>query len=143
MTRSPTSKTVLRFLPHLGLLLAVIAVVLLALVPISWRGGWWPYRFSLLSLMAYSAYFGIATVSVSVPALVISGLGRRGIAVAMLAFAAGGLTAYVPWHYRALATRSPTDDRSGRSRSAARCVSCSAFRSYRATRRRGPALGRR
>jgi uncharacterized membrane protein len=56
----------------LGLPLAVIAVVLLALVPIGWRGGWWPYRFSLLSLMGYSAYFGIAAVIVSVLALVIS-----------------------------------------------------------------------
>jgi hypothetical protein len=67
-----SARTVLRFLPHLGLLLAIIAVVLLALVPIGWRGGWWPYRFSLLSLMSYSAYFGIAAVIVSVLALVIS-----------------------------------------------------------------------
>jgi hypothetical protein len=52
-----SARTVLRFVPHLGLLLAVIAVVLLALVPIGWHGGWWPYRFSLLGLMAYSADF--------------------------------------------------------------------------------------
>jgi len=106
---------VLRFVPHLGLLLAVIAVVLLALVPIGWRGGWWPYRFSLLSLMAYSAYFGIAAVIVSVLALAFSvfgysAIGRRGIAVAILALAAGGLTAYVPWHYRALARSVPPID---------------------------------
>ena len=111
-TSSGSARTVLRFLPHLGLLLAVIAVLLLALVPIGWRGGWWPYRFSLLSLMAYSAYFGIAAVIVSVLALVISvfgrsAIGRRGIAVAILALAAGGLTAYVPWHYRALARSVP------------------------------------
>src|SRR6266478_59720 len=102
------ARTVLRFVPHLGLLLAVIAVVLLALVPIGWRGGWWPYRFSLLSLMAYSAYFGIAAVIFSVLALAISvfgrsAIGRGGIAIAILALAAGGLTSYVPWHYRALA----------------------------------------
>jgi hypothetical protein len=101
--------------PRLGLLLAVIAVELLALVPIGWRGGWRPYRFSLLSLMAYSAYFGIAAVIVSVLALVISvfgrsAIGRRGFAVAILALAAGGLTAYVPWHYRALARSVPPID---------------------------------
>ena len=97
---SGSARTVLRFAPRLGLLLAIIAVVLLALAPIGWRGGWWPYRFSLLSLMGYSAYFGIAAVIVSVLALVISfvgrsAIGRRGIAVAILALAAGGLTAYV------------------------------------------------
>jgi len=106
---------VLRFLPHLGLLLAIIAVVLLALVPIGWRDGWWPYRFSLLSLMSYSAYFGIAAVIVSVLALVISvfdrsAIGRRGIAIAILALAAGGLAAYVPWHYRAVARSVPPID---------------------------------
>ena len=41
-------------------------------VPIGWRFGWWPYRFSLLSLMGYSAYFGIAAVIFSVLALAIS-----------------------------------------------------------------------
>src|ERR1700730_11158300 len=114
-TSSGSARTVLRFALPLGLPLAVIAVVLLALVPIGWRGGWWPYRFSLLSLMAYSAYFGIAAVIVSVLALVISvfgrsAIGRRQIAVAILALAAGGLTAYVPWHYRALARRVPPID---------------------------------
>jgi uncharacterized membrane protein len=82
------ARTVLRFAPRLGLLLAVIAVVLLALAPIGWRSGWWPYRFSLLGLMGYSAYFGIAAVIVSVLALVISvfgrsAIGRRGIAIAI------------------------------------------------------------
>ena len=114
-TSSGSARTVLRFAPPLGLPLAVIAVVLLALVPIGWRGGWWPYRFSLLSLMGYSAYFGIAAVIVSVLALVISvfdrsALGRRGIAVAILALATGGLTAYVPWHYRTLARSVPPID---------------------------------
>src|SRR6266446_618441 len=94
-TPSGSARTVLRFAPRFGLLLAVIAAVLLALVPIGWRGGWWPYRFSLLSLMGYSAYFGIAAVIVSALALVISVsgrsvVGRLGIAVAILALAAGG-----------------------------------------------------
>ena len=38
-TSSGSARTLLRFLPRLGLLLAVIAVVLLALVPLGWRGG--------------------------------------------------------------------------------------------------------
>src|SRR6266446_9853 len=114
-TLSGSARTVLRFVPRLGLLLAIIAVVLLALVPIGWRGGWWPYRFSLLSLMGYSAYFGIAAVIVSVLALVIgvfgrSAIGRRGFGVAILALSAGVLTAYVPWHYRALARSVPPLD---------------------------------
>jgi hypothetical protein len=65
--------------------------------------------------MGYSAYFGIAAVIVSALALVISvfgrsAIGRRGIAIAILALAAGGLTAYVPWHYRALARSVPPID---------------------------------
>jgi uncharacterized protein (DUF1499 family) len=114
-TSSGSIRTILRFAPRLGLLLAIIAVVLLALAPIGWRGGWWPYRFSLLSLMGYSAYFGTAAVIVSVLVLIISvsgrsAIGRRGIAVAILALAAGGFTGYVPWHYRALARSVPPID---------------------------------
>jgi hypothetical protein len=65
--------------------------------------------------MGYSAYFGIAAVIVSVLALVISvfgrsAIGRRRIAVAILALTAGGLTAYVPRHYSALARSVPMID---------------------------------
>ena len=73
----------------------------MALVPIGWRAGWWHFRFSLLTLMPWAAYFGLAAVIVSVLALVIglSRLDRRGIALALVALIGGGLIAYVPWHY--------------------------------------------
>jgi uncharacterized protein (DUF1499 family) len=94
------------------LLLAAIAVLLLALVPLGWRAGWWGYRFSLLSLMPYSAYCGIAAAAVAVIALVLGAraIGARGTALAAVAIVAGALTAYVPWHYRNLARSVPPID---------------------------------
>jgi len=101
-TKSPTARrSLLQHVPELALALAGTAVVLLALAPIGWRAGWWHFRFSLLTLMPWAAYFGLAAVIVSVLALVI-GLSRldwRGIALAVVALIGGGLIAYVPWHY--------------------------------------------
>jgi uncharacterized protein (DUF1499 family) len=79
----------------------VIAVVLLALGPIGWRVGWWHFRFALLTLMPWAAYFGIAALVVSAITLLVgwSRIESHGIGVAILAFAVGGLIAYVPWHY--------------------------------------------
>jgi len=93
--------SLLRYTPILAALLAVIAVVLLAIGPLGWRAGWWHFRFALLTLMPWAAYFGLAALGVSVGALL---LGRRriewrGVATAVAAFAVGGLIAYVPWHY--------------------------------------------
>jgi hypothetical protein len=105
MTIAATSfgaqRTVLRHTPLLALTLAVIALVLLALGPIGWRVGWWHFRFALLTLMPWAAYFGIAALVVSAITLLVgwSRIESHGIAVAILAFAAGGLIAYVPWHY--------------------------------------------
>src|SRR5262249_53933941 len=61
----------------------------------------WHYRVAFLTLMPWAAYFGIAALAVSVLTLLLgrSRLEWRGIAIAILAFAAGGLIAYVPWHY--------------------------------------------
>ena len=100
-TSSTAGRSLLRHAPLLALALAGIAVVLLILGPIGWRAGWWHFRFAFLTLMPWAAYFGIAALVVSAFALL---LGRwriewRGIAIAVLAFAAGGLIAYVPWHY--------------------------------------------
>ena len=100
-TSSTARQSVLKHVPKLALALAGIAVVLLALGPIGWRLGWWHFRFSLLTLMPWAAYVGLAAVIVSALALVIglSRLDGRGIALALVALIGGGLIAYVPWHY--------------------------------------------
>src|SRR5262249_60082801 len=106
MTIATTSSTVrrslLQHIPELALALAGTAVVLLALGPIGWRAGWWHFRFSLLTLMPWAAYFGLAAVIVSVIALVIglSRLDRRGIAPPPVGPIGGGPVASVPLHFR-------------------------------------------
>jgi len=52
-------------------------------------------------LMPWAAYFGVAALVVSALTLLLgrSQIEPRGIVVAVLAFAVGGLIAYVPWHY--------------------------------------------
>src|SRR5215471_499178 len=64
-TSARTRESLLQHAPVLALSLAVTAVVLLALGPLGWRAGWWPLRFSLLTLMPWAAYFGIAALIVS------------------------------------------------------------------------------
>src|SRR6516164_9532757 len=100
-TSSATRQSVLKHVPELALALAGIAVVLLALGPIGWRLGWWHFRFSLLTLMPWAAYVGLAAVIVSALALIIGFSGRdwRGIALGLVALIGGALIAYVPWHY--------------------------------------------
>jgi uncharacterized protein (DUF1499 family) len=100
-TSSGARRSVLRHAPVLAMALAVIAVALLALGPIGWRAGWWHFRFAFLTLMPWAAYFGIAALVVSVLTLLFgrARIEARGIAVAILAFAVGGLIACVPWHY--------------------------------------------
>jgi uncharacterized protein (DUF1499 family) len=100
-TSSGARRSVLRHAPLLALALSVIALALLALGPIGWRAGWWHFRFALLTLMPWAAYFGIAALVVSVLTLLLgrSRIEGRGIAIAIVAFVAGGLIAYVPWHY--------------------------------------------
>jgi uncharacterized protein (DUF1499 family) len=102
----------LRLAPYVALLLAAAAVLLLTLAPLGWRSGWWGYRFSLLTLMAYAAYVGLAAVAIAVLNLLFArrAVGARGIALALVALIAGGATAYVPWHYRAVARSVPPID---------------------------------
>jgi uncharacterized protein (DUF1499 family) len=100
-TSSRARRSLLRHVPLLALALAVIAGLLLALGPIGWRAGWWHFRFAFLTLMPWAAYFGIVALIVSVLALLLgrSRIEWRGIGIAVVAFAAGALIAYVPWHY--------------------------------------------
>ncbi len=96
----------------LGLLLTAIAGLLLALAPFGWRLGWWGYGFSLLILMPYAAYVGLSAVIVLALVLLFArrAIGARGRAIVLVALVAGGLVAYVPWHYRTLARSVPPID---------------------------------
>src|ERR1700757_2787511 len=94
-TSSGARRSVLRPAPVLAMALAVIAVALLAPGPVGWRAGWWHFRFAFLTLMPWAAYFGIAALVVSVLTLLFgrARIEARGIVVAILAFAVGGLIA--------------------------------------------------
>lgn len=92
-TSSRPGRSLLRYAPLLALALAVIAVVLLAVGPVGWRAGWWHFRFALLTLMPWAAYFGIAALVVALLALLLAA------PIAAVAFVVGALIAYVPWHY--------------------------------------------
>lgn len=102
----------LRHLPGLGLLLAAVAMVLLALGPIGWRAGWWHFRVGFFYLMPWAGYFGIAAVLVSVLPLVLERavIGRKGVAIGIVACIAGGVAAYTPIHYYAMRGRYPPID---------------------------------
>jgi uncharacterized protein (DUF1499 family) len=102
----------LRHLPGLGLLLAAVAIVLLALGPIGWRAGWWHFRVGFFYLMPWAGYFGIAAALVSVLAVVLGRvvIGRRGVAIGLVALIAGGVAAYTPIHYYAMRGRYPPID---------------------------------
>ena len=101
---SRARQSLVRHAPSLALALAGAAVVLLALGPLGWRAGWWHYRFGLLALMPWAAYFGVAALIVSAVAMVLGRgrIGVRGITMAVIAFVMGVLIAYVPWHYDAI-----------------------------------------
>jgi uncharacterized protein (DUF1499 family) len=100
-TSSKVSRSLFQHMPVLALSLAGTAVVLLVLAPLGWRAGWWQFRFSLLTLLPWAAYFGIAALIVSAITVFLgrSRVGGRGIAVAVAAFVVGAVIAYVPWHY--------------------------------------------
>jgi uncharacterized protein (DUF1499 family) len=116
MTVATTSfqfrSTLFRHLPSLGVFIAAVAVVLLALGPIGWRTGWWNFRIGFFYLMPWAAYFGIAAVVVSVLAII---LGRgviswRGVAIGIVAGVTGGVAAYPALHYNAMRGRYPPID---------------------------------
>ena len=91
----------LRRLPLLALILAIVAVLLLAMGPLGWRAGWWHFRVAFFYLMPWSGYCGLAAVALAIVALVFGrrvNAGRQ-IAIGVIAFIIGGAIAYVPWHY--------------------------------------------
>jgi uncharacterized protein (DUF1499 family) len=95
------TRPLLRCIPVVAVSLAVAAVVLLGLAPLGWRAGWWHFRYSLLTLLPWAAYIGIAAVAVAVLALLLgrSRIRGRGITLALIALIIGAVVAYVPWHY--------------------------------------------
>ena len=112
-TSSAAGRSLLRHLPLLAAVLAFIAVALLGAAPLGWRAGWWHFRFSLLTLLPWAAYFGIAALVVSILALLLgrSRIQSRGVAFSIIALIIGGLVAYVPWHYdRVRRTVPPIND---------------------------------
>jgi uncharacterized protein (DUF1499 family) len=85
----------------LGLMLAILALLLLALGPVGWRAGWWHFRFAFTWLMTTSGVLAGAAVAVSIGALVLgwSRLGAGGLTMAAIGLVLGAVLVYVPWHY--------------------------------------------
>ena len=94
---------------YLGVGLAVLALLVLAVGPLGWRLGWWHYRFAFSWLMPWAAYGALAAAAVSILALLFgwSHLGGRGIALAAVAIVLGALVAYMPWQYNRLRSLVP------------------------------------
>jgi uncharacterized protein (DUF1499 family) len=92
-------------LPTIGavttLVLSGAALVLLAVAPLGWRLGWWPYGFGLYRLMPASGYVGAAAVILSVLTLALgwSKLRARGLGMLAAGFGLGATLVYVPWQY--------------------------------------------
>jgi uncharacterized protein (DUF1499 family) len=94
---------------YVGVALAVLALIALAVGPLGWRLGWWHFRFAFFWLMPYAAYGALAAAAISILALVFgwSSLGTRGIALAAVGVVVGAAVAYMPWQYDRLRTRLP------------------------------------
>src|SRR5690349_17890510 len=95
------SQGLLRHAPALAAALAVVALLLLAAAPVGWRAGWWHYRVSLLTLLPYAAYCGIAASAFGALTLVVgrSRLGTRGIVLSAVAVVLGLAVFYGPWKF--------------------------------------------
>ena len=105
----PMGRRLLRQLPLLALVLAIVALVLLALGPLGWRAGWWHYSVGLQTLMPWSAYCGLAAVALAIIALIVGVKvnAARHVAIGVIAFIIGGAIAYVPWHYNQMRGTTP------------------------------------
>jgi uncharacterized protein (DUF1499 family) len=86
---------------YIGIGLAILALLVLAVGPLGWRLGWWHYRFAFSWLMPIAAYAALAATALSILALVFgwSHLGGRGLVLAALGTALGAIVAYMPWQY--------------------------------------------
>jgi uncharacterized protein (DUF1499 family) len=86
---------------YLGIGLALLALILLALAPLGWRAGWWHFRFAFAWLMTYSAYVAIAATVICLITLALgwSQLDGRTVTLTIAALVLGGTLVYVPWQY--------------------------------------------
>src|SRR6266566_6302045 len=66
---------------YVGVGLAILALLALAVGPLGWRLGWWHFRFAFFWLMPWAAYGALAAAAVSILALVFgwSYHGARGL----------------------------------------------------------------
>ena len=94
---------------YVGVGIAILALLTLAVGPLGWRLGWWHYRFAFSWLMPYAAYGAIAGGVISILALAFgwSHLGARGIALAAVGIVVGAAVAYMPWQYDRLRSKVP------------------------------------
>lgn len=90
------------YLARLGLALAVLSVVLLALAPIGWRAGLWHYGKSFWYLMEPAAFIAGGALVVSVVALFFwAGMGGGSRAIAIAGVIAGAVLVYWPVQFYA------------------------------------------
>src|SRR5215831_2960231 len=85
----------------LGLGLAVLSLLLLAVGPLGWRMGWWHYRFAFSWLMPASGISAVAAALVAVLSVLLgwSQFDLKGTMTALVALLMGVALAYVPWQY--------------------------------------------
>ena len=97
-------------LPIVMLALSVVALLLLAIAPVGWRFGWWPYRFALNSLMPASGL--IAAITVILGTLIMAmrwpELNPRAVATLSVALVLALALVYVPFHYYRLYSTYPS-----------------------------------
>src|SRR5262252_5183507 len=84
---------------YLGIALAVLALIVLAIGPLGWRLGWWHFRFAFFWLMPAAAYAGLAAAAILALAFGWSHLGGRGLGLAAVGIVLGAIVAYLPWQY--------------------------------------------
>jgi uncharacterized protein (DUF1499 family) len=92
-----------RVVAWLGLSLAVLSAVMLALVPLGWRLGLWHFRVSFFDLMEPAAFIGAAAFLISLIALVWwNAIPRAARLATMLGIVGGALLFGYPAHFYAL-----------------------------------------
>jgi uncharacterized protein (DUF1499 family) len=93
----------------LGLCLAVLALLLLAMAPLGWRAGWWHFRFAFYGFMAASGFIALAAAAVAVLTLALGWPlldGARRV-MAGTALVLGAVLAYLPYQYYRAAQTAP------------------------------------